>query len=59
MCVYLNFGYIFGYVFEVYGNFGKWLYGEVIIYGMIYVFMMSEIIYGLDFDLVEFKMWLK
>ncbi|MBC1759101.1 3-dehydroquinate synthase [Listeria ivanovii] len=56
---YLNFGHTFGHALEAYGNFDKWLHGEAITYGMIYALTMSERIYGLDFDLLEFKNWLK
>lgn len=33
--MYLNFGYIIGYVIEVYVGYGEIMYGEVVVIGMI------------------------
>lgn len=35
--VILNFGYIFGYVIEVGIGYGGWLYGEVVVVGIVMV----------------------
>lgn len=43
VCVFLNFGYIFGYGFEVFCGYGdRLLYGEVIVIGMVFVFEFFE-----------------
>lgn len=42
LCVLLNLGYIFGYVIEVEMGYGNWLYGEVVVVGMVMVVWMLE-----------------
>lgn len=42
LCVLFNFGYIFGYVIEVEMGYGNWLYGEVVVVGMVMVVCMFE-----------------
>ncbi|AQY50784.1 3-dehydroquinate synthase [Listeria weihenstephanensis FSL R9-0317] len=55
---YLNFGHTFGHAVEAYGEFGKWLHGESIMFGMIYALDMSEQLLGLSFDKEALLKWL-
>ncbi|WP_163654200.1 3-dehydroquinate synthase [Listeria sp. PSOL-1] len=56
---FLNFGHTFGHALEAYGNYGRWLHGEAVIYGMMYALHMSKIAFSLPFDLDRFIGWLK
>ncbi|KMT59788.1 3-dehydroquinate synthase [Paenilisteria newyorkensis] len=55
---YLNFGHTMGHAIEAYGEFGKWLHGESIMFGMVYALDMSEQLLGLTFDKEGLLKWL-
>lgn len=55
---FLNFGHTMGHAIEAYGEFGKWLHGESITFGMIYALDMSERLLGLTFDKEALLTWL-
>lgn len=56
--VYLNFGYMFGYVVEVEYGYGQIIYGDVVVFGMQFVLYISEKIVGCEMDRKCLVSWL-
>lgn len=56
---FLNFGHTLGHAIEAECGYGEMSHGEAVIIGMVYALELSKQIAGLDFDVNEFKLWLK
>lgn len=56
---YLNFGHTLGHAIEAESGFGKLTHGEAVIIGMVFALQLSIERTGLEFNLDEFKAWLK
>lgn len=52
--MFLNFGYILGYVIEKYYNFMGYIYGEVVVIGMYKIILESEKIGIIKKGILEF-----
>lgn len=56
---YLNFGHTLGHAIEAEKGYGEWTHGESVAVGMVFALELSRKIFGLSFDIEEFKNWLK
>lgn len=56
---YLNFGHTLGHAIEAESGFGKLTHGEAVVIGMVFALQLSIERTGLEFNLDEFKAWLR
>ncbi|MBT2690016.1 3-dehydroquinate synthase [Bacillus sp. ISL-47] len=55
---FLNFGHTLGHAIEAEKGYGEWTHGESVAVGMIFALELSRKIFGLTFEINEFKNWL-
>lgn len=55
---FLNFGHTLGHAIEAEKGYGEWTHGESVAVGIIFALELSRKVFGLTFDIGEFKNWL-
>ncbi|CAM4060923.1 3-dehydroquinate synthase [Mesobacillus thioparans] len=56
---FLNFGHTLGHAIEAEAGYGKVTHGEAVAIGMLFAIGLSMDLLGLEFNIVELKLWLK